>query len=95
MYERFQTLGTSVVAISQEDKTLDKYEAFLGRFGDEGPRFELTCDLERSETTAYDRTTAYLIDARGKVREIFPMIIHARPSWEIILREVERLVSSG
>ena len=83
-----------MVALSQEDKSLDVYDAFLARFGDGGPPFELVCDLDRGVTGRWDRTTAYLIDRRGRVREIFPMIIHARPSWDIILREVERLVAS-
>ena len=91
MYDEFVALDTVVVALSQEDQSLEPYGPFLARFGDDGPRFEIVCDLGREETPAYDRTTAYLIDKAGRVREIFPMIIHARPSWKIVLREVLEL----
>ena len=54
-------------------------------------RFDVVADLNREQTLEYDRTTAYLIDKQGVVRQIFPMIIHARPSWEVVLDEVQRL----
>ncbi len=53
----------------------------LGDVGD----LSLCFDLERAATTRYDRTTAYLIDRQGIVREIFPMTIRARPSGRVIL----------
>ena len=90
MYEAFESLDTVVVAISQEDTSLDKAGTFLKPF-DPLPYFDIAHDLERKVTSGYDRTTAYLIDKKGVVREIFPMIIHARPSWKIILAEVEKL----
>ena len=39
----------------------------------------------------FDRTTAYFIDSEGVVRQVFPMLIHSRPSWDAILGEIERL----
>ncbi len=78
-----------VVALSQEDRSLQDFAKMPARF--ESLRFPVVADLQRRETAAYDRTTAYLIDKEGVVREIFPMIIHARPSWRIVLGEVEKL----
>jgi peroxiredoxin len=91
MYERFEALDTVVVAISQEDEDLSLAARMAQTV--EAP-FDIAFDLQRKKSFAYDRTTAYLIDKRGVVREIFPMIIHARPSWEIILREVERMLAA-
>ena len=91
MYERFEDLDTQVVAISQEDEELSLAAGMSEKVE---PPFDVLFDLEREKSTTFDRTTAYLIDKHGIVREIFPMIIHARPSWEIILGEIERMVSA-
>lgn len=53
--------------------------------------FEVVADLDRQISHGYDRTTAYLIDKRGVVRQVFPMLIHFRPSWKAVLGEVEKL----
>ncbi len=90
MYDEFTKLDTVVVAISQEDKTLKTHAQFLTKFGD-GPPFDIVADLKRKKTKRYDRTTAYLIDKEGVVRQVFPMLISARPSWKAILGEVELL----
>ena len=90
MYDDLEMLDTVVVAIAQEDKTLSDHGKFLKAFKP-APRFDIVADLDRAETKAYDRTTAYLIDKEGIVRQIFPMIIHARPAWEAILREIDGL----
>lgn len=78
-----------MIAIAQEDKTLEEHAGMLNALPDK--RFEVVADLNREQTLEYDRTTAYLIDKQGVVREIFPMIIHARPSWEVVLDEIEAL----
>ena len=82
-------MNTAVVALSQEDVELEKFALMPARIS-EG-RFPILADLERASTTRWDRTTAYLIDREGKVRQIFPMIIHARPSWRVVRREIEQL----
>ena len=90
LYDEFTKLDTTVIAIAQEDKTLKTHARFLKNFGD-GPAFDIVADLKRKNTKRYDRTTAYLIDKEGVVRQIFPMLIHSRPSWRAILHEVELL----
>ena len=79
-----------MVAISQEDTALDTFAGMPSRLKP-APRFPVLADLNRKDTLAYDRTTAYLIDKQGIVREIFPMIIHARPSWDVVLDEIKAL----
>jgi len=93
MYDQFIAQDTQVVAISQEDTALDTFAGMPARLKPE-PRFTLLADLKRKESLAYDRTTAYLIDKEGIVRQIFPMIIHTRPSWKMVLGEVEKLNAS-
>ncbi len=88
-FESLEERNTQVVAISQEDTDLEKHAQFLQ--GLEERRFEIVADLGRSATEAYDRTTAYLIDREGVVRQVFPMLIHTRPDWGAITAEIDRL----
>lgn len=96
MYEEIAGRDTAVIAVSQEDTEVDAshYEAFLRRL-EPGPYFEVLVDANRAATGRYERTTAYLLDREGVVRQIFPMIIHARPTWEAFLPELERLNAGG
>jgi hypothetical protein len=80
-----------VVAIAQEDKSLEEHGRILKKLKE--PPFDVVADLNREITTTYDRTTAYLIDKEGVVRQVFPMLIHARPSWDAIVGEIETLVA--
>lgn len=91
LYDDLEAMDTIAIAISQEDTTLEDHGQMAARALDSAPRFPLVADLSHEHAPEYDRTTAYLIDKQGKVRQIFPMIIHARPSWEIVLKEVDRL----
>jgi hypothetical protein len=93
MYDRFEAMDTVVIATAQEDKSLEEHGRMLNALPDQ--RFDVVADLDREETPSYDRTTAYLIDKQGVVRQIFPMIIHARPSWEVVLDEMERLLADS
>lgn len=82
-----------VVAVSQEDTALEDFAAMPARFPNRA--FPILADLNRAETEAYDRATAYLIDKEGVVRQVFPMIIHARPSWRVVLDEVARITGAA
>jgi len=90
MYEKFEALDTVVIAVAQEDTTMAGHGKMLKSFK-QTPRFHVVADLGRKKTKRYDRTTAYLIDKEGIVQQIFPMLIHARPTWKAILGEVEKL----
>jgi len=91
MYDEFEGRGVPVIAIAQEDKDLESHGKFHRSFK-EGRDFELVADLHGRETTGdYDRTTTYLIGADGRVKQVFPHLIHHRGMWEAILREVDRL----
>lgn len=89
-YDEFEARDAVVIAVAQEDVDLEKHGNILTKFGGE-PKFQIGADIGREETKKYDRTTAYLIDKEGRVRQVFPMLIHHRPSWKAILNEMDRL----
>ena len=94
MYDAFTKLDTVVIAVAQEDKDLKSHGLILANFKP-GPHFDIVADIDRGTTSRYKRTTAYLIDKQGVVRQVFPMLIHARPSWQAILGEVASLADGG
>ena len=91
LYDEFTKRDTVVIAVAQEDTELKSHGKFLKRFGSSGPPFDILADLNREKTKRYHRTTAYLIDKSGVVRQVFPMLIHSRPSWKAILGEMDRI----
>lgn len=90
MYDEFTKRDTIVIAVAQEETDLKTHGKLLNRFKSK-PSFEIVADLDRRRTKSYDRTTAYLIDKEGVVRQVFPMLIHSRASWRAILHEVDKL----
>lgn len=90
-YDEFTKRKTAVIAISQEDKSLATAAKFLKHFGDDGPRFTIAADVNREKTGRFRRTTSYLIDKRGVVREIFPATIHKRPNWSAVWHRIDDL----
>ena len=38
--------------------------------------------------------TSYLVDTDGVVREIFPAMIHMRPSWKAVLNRMDEILGS-
>lgn len=93
MYDEFKTRDTVVIAVAQEDKDIKSHAKLLNKFKP-APRFDIVADFERAQTKAYKRTTAYLIDKKGVVRQIFPMLIHNRPSWHAVVNEIDRINAS-
>ncbi len=90
MYDEFTRRDTVVIAVAQEDKELESHARILKHF--EGkPPFDIVADIDRKQTARYDRTTTYLIDKNGVVRQIFPALIHTRPSWFAVLNEIDGL----
>lgn len=90
LVDDFAELGTRVVAVAQEDTDLAEFARFGASGFDPAPRFELVADLGRRATTAYDRTSATLLDEEGRVLEVFPMLATKRASWKAILVELGR-----
>lgn len=90
MYDEVESRDTVAIAVAQEDTDLESHAKFLRHF-DPGPRFELACDVGRVATAKYERTSTYLIDRDGIVRQEFPSLIHHRPDWTSILGELDRM----
>ena len=91
--DEFDALDTAVIALSQEDKDLESAARFVKGMPEPVP-FDVVFDFDRKKSAVYDRTTAYLIDEHGVVRQVFPMLIHFRPSWDAILGEVRALAAA-
>jgi len=89
-YKQFTRRDTVVIAISQEDKDFESAKRFLDHFK-KPPPFDILADPDKEKTRRYERTTIYYIDKQGVVQQIFPMLIHMRPNWGAILREIDRL----
>lgn len=77
-------------AVAQEDVDLESFAKILPRFKKPLP-FHLVADLGREQTADYDRTSTYLIDKEGVVREVFPSLIHMRPSWHAVLNRIDEV----
>ena len=90
MYSEFEDRNTVVIAVAQEDTELDLHARMLKRFGPDRA-FEVVADLNREVTLDWDRTTTYLIDTEGVVREIFPAMIHMRPSFRSVLNRLDEI----
>ena len=90
-YEEFTKRDAVVIAVSQEDKDLESAGKFLKRFGKAGPPFDVLIDVQREKTGQLDRTTTYLIDKQGIVREIFPALISKRPNWSAVLHKLDEI----
>jgi peroxiredoxin len=90
MYDEFEKRNVSVIAVAQEDQDLESHAKFLKHF-EPAPRFELVADIGRTQTEEYHRTSTYLIDRNGVVRQVFPQLIHHRANWMAVLHEIDRL----
>lgn len=90
MIGEFEARDFVVIAVAQEDVDLENHAKMRSAF-EGGPKFELVADIGREGTPAYDRTTTYLIDKEGKVRQVFPQLITKRASWRAILNEADGL----
>lgn len=91
LYDQFDRRNTVVIAVSQEDTDLKTHAKFLTAFRDGNPPFDIVADLNREKTKRYDRTTTYLIDRDGVVREIFPASVRTRPDWRAVLNRIDEM----
>lgn len=93
-FEEFRERGVSVLAVAQEDESMDMMWTMLDALGGEVP-FELATDLRRGATARYDRLTTYLLDASGRVLEIFPVHQRMWLPWDAVLERVDELEAPG
>ncbi len=89
-YDEFTSRDTVVVAVAQEDSDLKKHGQMIRKLPSVPP-YDIVADIGCEQTSRYHRTHAYLIDKQGIVRQVFPMLIHHRGSWDAVLREIDRL----
>ncbi len=90
MYDEFEKRDTVVIAVAQEDTDLKTHGRMASKIKPR-PRFEIVADIKRKQTAQYRRTTAYIIDKGGVVRQILPMMIHHRATWRVLLNEIDKL----
>ena len=90
-WDEFARRNTVAIAIAQEDTDYEAHAKFLAKgFAPDIP-FPIVADIGHEQTAAYDRTTTYLIDPAGTVREIFPALIHMRPDWRAVLHRLDEI----
>ena len=80
----------AVVPISQEDPSVASFRQVEGKLPADPP-FRVLGDINRRSAPRLARTTAYLLDEDGFVRQVFPMSTYARANWWAILNEIDRL----
>ena len=95
LVDEFDARDTVVVTIANEEESLDASLAIRNHLGGEDPRFVSLVDLADITSESMERTTAYLVDGAGKVRQVFPMEIYSRPSWWAILNEIDTILAEG
>ena len=81
--------GLRVIGLALEETDPADTKKFLKGVG-ESPPFPFVSDVGRKQTKRYEQTTAYLIDANGVVRQVFPMQTYARGGVGALLREIDR-----
>jgi len=92
MYDAFEAQGLQVIAVAQEDTSLENHGKFHAHFAP-APRFEIVADIGRVATQPYGRTRTYLIDEAGVVRQVFPHLLHHRATWKAVLNESKRVLA--
>lgn len=90
MQSDFAARGIHVAAVSQEDTDLAKSGQIASKISGD-LWFDLLADLNRERSGKYDRTTSYLIDAKGIVRQVYPQMVRRRVDWHSVLADVDRL----
>ncbi len=90
LYPEFETRGVEIIAVSNDEKSFMAHTKVIGQLG-ERPPYPILCDAKRKHTTAYERTTAYLVERDGSIGQVFPMEIYDRPPWWAIINEIDRL----
>lgn len=88
-FDEITNRNTVVIAVAQEDTDLKDHGKF--KPVKDGMPFAIVADLNREQTPMLDRTTTYLIDKEGTVRQIFPATAYVRPDWSVVFHEMDRL----
>jgi len=92
-WSEFEARGIEVIALAKETGELSELAATAQRFPDRP--FVLVGAVGGKGVESYARTTGYLIDSEGVVRQVFPMETYNRPRWWAVLNEIDRLFPDG
>ena len=85
----FRKRGVQLVALSYEELNQEAHAQIRRKVRGESPL--VLADIGNREATAYDRTTAYLIDGGGLVQRVMPMETYSRaPVWAL-LNEIDKV----
>lgn len=79
-----------MVAIAQEDESLEVAPGIWNGL-EAPPTYPIMADINRKGTPRYERTTVYLVDGKGVVRQVLPMMTHMRATAAVLLSEIDRL----
>ncbi|MDJ0840852.1 MAG: hypothetical protein QNK37_30350 [Acidobacteriota bacterium] len=90
VYDEFEKRDIEVIAVSLEAAEMEQHAKTLKRFPNR--RFKLAGALNWEGMDAWARTTGYLIDKTGVIRQVFPMETYNRPDWWSVLNEADRLL---
>ena len=66
LYPEFESRAVEIIAVSNEEKNFMAHTKVIGQLG-ERPPYPILCDAKRKHTTAYERTTAYLVERDGTI----------------------------
>jgi hypothetical protein len=89
IWGEFEERGVQVLAIAKETGDLSELEKTAARFPDRP--FVLLGAVEGRGVERYARTTGYLLDSDGIVKQVFPMETYNRPRWWAVLHEIDRI----
>jgi len=89
-HAEFEERDARAVMIGQEDESLDMFWTLVDGLEGDVP-FDLATDLHRARTRRYDRITTYLLDANGRVLEIFPVHRRLWMPWDAVLFRIDEL----
>ena len=93
-FEEMDKRNTAVIAISNEEKSIEDHAKVLRRFNQQ-PKFSIGGDINREKTTRLARTGMYFVDMQGVVRQVFASEIYRRPPWWAVFNEMDRILAGS
>lgn len=83
-----ESRDVAVVAVTNEETSMEEHAKLRDHFEGDVP-FHHAPDFGGEATKDYEPTTCYLIDAKGVIRQVFPMEIYERPPWWSLITGID------